>query len=85
MHESRLVADVLEEAARRAQGARIETISLEVGALAAVSEVGLDHGIGDSAEQRWGYRPVVRINWGEDPLQPTAQNVVLRSITVGDA
>ena len=83
MHESRLVSDLLNEAESRAAGRRIESLHLRVGAMAAVSTVGLKHGAEDGATARWGYRPQVEIETHDDFTDSGALGVTLVSLTVG--
>ncbi|NND02190.1 MAG: hypothetical protein HKN91_05335 [Acidimicrobiia bacterium] len=86
MHESRLVGQLLDEAERRADGSitTIRGLRFEIGAMAAVSDVGLRHGAADAARERWGFAPTIEVDESHDPLDSGAQGVKLVAIMVGD-
>lgn len=84
MHETRLVADLMDEAARRADGEAGDITRLEfrIGALAAVSPEGLRHGATTLAAARWGTTPEILVSVDGDATDSRALGVVLVAIAV---
>ena len=83
MHESHVVADLMQRAEEESYGAgRVSSLRLRVGALAGVTPDALRHGIDDYAEDRWGYVPEVVVEEGIDPTDPDALGVRLVSVKV---
>jgi len=84
MHESRLIADLVNRAEIEAAG-RPEAITglrLRLGALCGVPPEALRRGMGQHALDRWGHVPAIVIDESVDPVAPSARGVVLVSIKV---
>lgn len=84
MHETRLVADLMDEAARRAGGdaGDITRLEFRIGALAAVAPDGLRHGAATVAATKWGTTPEILVSVDEDPTDSRALGVVLVAIAM---
>lgn len=84
MHETRLVADLMDEAARRSgdEAGQITRLEFWIGALAAVSPEGLVHGATALAANRWGTTPDILVRVDGDPTDSRALGVVLVAIAM---
>lgn len=86
MHESRLVADLIEAAERSVAGdpAAITSIRLRIGALAPATPHGLAEGMKTQAALRWRTTPRIDVIVAKDPTASGAADVELVSLRVAD-
>ena len=87
MHESRLVADLVDQAERQAKAGpqTITRLRFHIGAMAPVTAEALRHGVTEAAAGRWGTSPAIEIESGHDPTNPGALGVALVAISVTEA